>query len=149
MHKTHRGLTIVSALLCAAVLLQGCGSKSSASTTPEHIRGTIQNVDGVDGGLSRNDEEFHVICRKSVAPYILDLESTRPFSGALVHDLQALLSARKKIIFSPLAQGDDYREQLAALLGQDILLVGAAIRGRHLLQEGVKTSASNVRSPGQ
>src|SRR5215467_4692566 len=32
MHKAHRGLTI----LCAAVLLQGCGSKSSASLTPEH-----------------------------------------------------------------------------------------------------------------
>jgi len=67
--------------------------------------------------LSRNGHEFQVICRKGLAPYILDVESTRRFSGALVHDLQALLSARKKIIFSPLAQGDDYREQLAALLG--------------------------------
>ena len=47
----------------------------------------------------------------------LDGESTRRFSGALVHDLQALLSARKEIVFSPLAQGDDHREQLPALLG--------------------------------
>src|SRR5215469_6630474 len=67
--------------------------------------------------LSRNGHEFQVICCKGVAPYILDVESTRRFSGALVHDLQALLSARKEIFFSPLAQGDDYREQLAALLG--------------------------------
>src|SRR5262249_35588 len=67
--------------------------------------------------LSRNGHEFQVSWRKGVAPYISDVESTRRFSGALVHDLQALLSTRKEIIFSPLAQGDDYREQLAALLG--------------------------------
>jgi hypothetical protein len=67
--------------------------------------------------LSRNGDEFQVICRYGVALYILDVESPRRFSGAFVHNLQALLSARKKVIFSPLAQGDDYREQLAALLG--------------------------------
>src|SRR5215470_18492987 len=71
----------------------------------------------LDSWLSRNGDDFQVICRKGVAPYILDVESTRRLSVALVHDLQALLSARKKIIFSPLAQGDNYREQLAALLG--------------------------------
>src|SRR4029077_9368001 len=81
------------------------------------LLGTRRGLDALHGGLSRSGDEFHVICRKSVAPYILDSESTRPFSGALVHDLQTLLSARKKIIFSPLAQGDDYREELAALLG--------------------------------
>ena len=74
-------------------------------------------MDALDGWLSRNGDDFQVICRKGVAPYILDVESKRRLSGALVHDLQALLSARKKIIFPPLAQGDDYREQLAALLG--------------------------------
>lgn len=67
--------------------------------------------------LNRNGDEFEVGCRKGVAPYILDVESTRRFSGALVHDLQALFSASKKIIFSPLPQGDDHGEQLAALLG--------------------------------
>lgn len=39
-------LTFVSALLCAAVLLQACGRESPASTTPEHVRGTIESVDG-------------------------------------------------------------------------------------------------------
>jgi hypothetical protein len=37
---------MVSAFLCAAVLLQACGNKSATSTSPEHIRGTIQSVDG-------------------------------------------------------------------------------------------------------
>jgi hypothetical protein len=46
MHNIHRRLTVLSVLLCAAVLLQACGSKSSPSTKPEHIRGTIQSVDG-------------------------------------------------------------------------------------------------------
>jgi hypothetical protein len=71
--------------------------------------------------LSRNGDEFEVICGKGVAPHILDVESTRRFSGAPVQDLQALLSAREEIIFSPLAQGDDYGEQVAALLS---LIVG-------------------------
>ncbi len=81
------------------------------------LLGTRRGLDPLDGSLSRNGNEFHVSCRKGVAPYILDAESTRRFSGALVHDLQALLPARKEIVFSPLAQGDDYREQLATLPG--------------------------------
>ena len=38
-------VTIPSALLCAAVSLQASGGKTSPSTKPEHIRGTIQSVD--------------------------------------------------------------------------------------------------------
>ena len=36
---------VPSALLCAAVALQASGGKTSPSTKPEHIRGTIQSVD--------------------------------------------------------------------------------------------------------
>src|ERR1051326_6927667 len=46
MRNTDYRLLLVSLLLSWAVLLQACASKSSASTTPEHIRGTIQSVDG-------------------------------------------------------------------------------------------------------
>jgi len=38
-------VTVPSALLCAAVSLQASGGKTSPSTKPEHIRGTIQSVD--------------------------------------------------------------------------------------------------------
>src|SRR6266481_9708997 len=61
-------------------------------------------LDAPAARLNRNGDEFEVISRKGVAPCILDVQSTRRFSGALVHDLQALFSARKKMIFSPLAQ---------------------------------------------
>jgi hypothetical protein len=46
MHNTHRRPTVASALLCAAVLLSGCGRDSSPATSPENLRGTIQSVDG-------------------------------------------------------------------------------------------------------
>src|SRR6266478_10063391 len=38
-------VTVLSASLCAAVSLQASGGKTSPSTKPEHIRGTIQSVD--------------------------------------------------------------------------------------------------------
>ena len=41
-------LTVLSALFGAAVLLQACGTRSSASTGPERIRGTIQSIDDQD-----------------------------------------------------------------------------------------------------
>ena len=37
-------VTVLPALLCAAVSLQASGGKTSPSTKPEHIRGTIQSV---------------------------------------------------------------------------------------------------------
>jgi hypothetical protein len=46
MHNSDRRLTVLSAFFCAAVLLQACGSRSSPSTNPEHIRGTVQDLDG-------------------------------------------------------------------------------------------------------
>jgi hypothetical protein len=50
MRNTHRRSTALSALLCTAIMLQGCGGKSSSSTAtaaaPERIRGTVQSVDG-------------------------------------------------------------------------------------------------------
>ena len=38
-------VTVLPALLCAAVSLQASGGNTSPSTKPEHIRGTIQSVD--------------------------------------------------------------------------------------------------------
>ena len=46
MRNARRRSTVASALLCVAVLLSACGRDSSRATTPEHIRGTIQSVDG-------------------------------------------------------------------------------------------------------
>jgi hypothetical protein len=46
MYTTHRRLTVCSLLLCTAISLEACGGKSSASAGPEHIRGTIQSLDG-------------------------------------------------------------------------------------------------------
>jgi Domain of unknown function (DUF5666) len=47
MHNAHRRFTVLSALLSAAVLLQACGKGSAASSnTADHIRGTIESLDG-------------------------------------------------------------------------------------------------------
>src|SRR5260370_38359414 len=46
MHNIQRRWTVGLALFYTAALLQACGSKSSASTAPEHIRGSIQSIDG-------------------------------------------------------------------------------------------------------
>jgi hypothetical protein len=46
MRKTHRRLTVLGALFCAAILFQACGHRSAGSTSPEHIRGTVQSLDG-------------------------------------------------------------------------------------------------------
>jgi len=46
MKNAPRRSTVASALLCAAIVLSACGRDSSRATTPEHIRGTIQSVDG-------------------------------------------------------------------------------------------------------
>jgi hypothetical protein len=47
MHDTHRGCAIFSAFFCTALLLQACGgNRPAASTSSDHIRGTIQRVDG-------------------------------------------------------------------------------------------------------
>jgi hypothetical protein len=46
MHNTHRSFTR-SAFLFAAVLMQACANRSSsASSNPDHIRGTIRSLDG-------------------------------------------------------------------------------------------------------
>jgi hypothetical protein len=48
MSNTHHRLAVLSTLLCTAVLLQACGNRSSisTSTSSEHIRGTVQSLDG-------------------------------------------------------------------------------------------------------
>jgi hypothetical protein len=48
MIQPHRRFSVLSTLLCTAVLLQACGNRSSASTSTssEHIRGTVQSLDG-------------------------------------------------------------------------------------------------------
>jgi Domain of unknown function (DUF5666) len=48
MHNAHRRLTVLLALavLATSVLLQACGHRTAASTAPEHIRGTVQSLDG-------------------------------------------------------------------------------------------------------
>lgn len=45
MRNTDRQHIVLAALLCAAVLLQACSRKSAVGST-EHIRGTVQNLDG-------------------------------------------------------------------------------------------------------
>ena len=46
MHNTHRRFAVLLAFFCSAALLQACGTRSSASTSPDHIRGTVQSLDG-------------------------------------------------------------------------------------------------------
>jgi hypothetical protein len=47
MHDTYRRSAVLLGFLCLAVLLQqACGNRSSASTSPDHIRGTVQSLDG-------------------------------------------------------------------------------------------------------
>ena len=45
MRNNHRNLTSLAALFSTALLFQAC-SKSSPSAQPEHVRATIQSVDG-------------------------------------------------------------------------------------------------------
>jgi hypothetical protein len=45
-HNAHQRLTVPLALLCSAIVLQGCGPKSSPSIAAERIRGTVQSLDG-------------------------------------------------------------------------------------------------------
>jgi Domain of unknown function (DUF5666) len=44
--RIRRRLAVLSAFFCTAVLLPACGNKSSESTSPDHIRGTVQRLDG-------------------------------------------------------------------------------------------------------
>ena len=46
MHNTHRRVAVLLAFFCMAALLQACGRRSSAATSPAHIRGTVQSLDG-------------------------------------------------------------------------------------------------------
>ena len=44
MRNTCYRLTVLSALFCTAVLLQACSRGSATSTSPAHIRGTVQSL---------------------------------------------------------------------------------------------------------
>ena len=46
MHDTHRRATVLSAFVCTALLLQACGNRPSAATSSDHVRGTVQSLDG-------------------------------------------------------------------------------------------------------
>lgn len=46
MLNIHRRFAVLWAVFCAAVLSQGCGHRSSVSTSRDHIRGTVQSLDG-------------------------------------------------------------------------------------------------------
>jgi ABC-type enterochelin transport system substrate-binding protein len=46
MHNTRRRLAVPLAFFCMAALLQACGNRSSASTSQDHVRGTVQSLDG-------------------------------------------------------------------------------------------------------
>ena len=46
MHNSRRRFAVLSAFVCLAVLLQACGNRSSASTSQDHVRGTVQSLDG-------------------------------------------------------------------------------------------------------
>jgi hypothetical protein len=60
MHNTHPRLTVVSAFFCGAVLLQACGNRSSESTSPDHIRGTVQSLDGQVLTVATSSGPVHV-----------------------------------------------------------------------------------------
>ena len=46
MHNTHRRFAVLLGFFSMAVLLQACGNRSSASTSQDHVRGTVQSLDG-------------------------------------------------------------------------------------------------------
>jgi hypothetical protein len=46
MHNAHRRFTVLSACFCTAVLLQACSHRSSAAIGADHIRGTVESLDG-------------------------------------------------------------------------------------------------------
>jgi hypothetical protein len=46
MRNTYCKLTVLLAVCCTAVQLEACASRSAASASPEHIRGTVQSLDG-------------------------------------------------------------------------------------------------------
>ena len=46
MHNTRRRFAVLLAFCCMAALLQACGNRSSASTSSDHVRGTVQSLDG-------------------------------------------------------------------------------------------------------
>ena len=46
MRNTHRKLSVLSTVCFMAVLLPACGGKSTPSSSQDHIRGTVQSLDG-------------------------------------------------------------------------------------------------------
>jgi hypothetical protein len=46
MHNTRRKLAVLVAVCCMAAMLQACGNRSSAATSSDHVRGTVQSLDG-------------------------------------------------------------------------------------------------------
>ena len=47
MHTTHRRFSVLTSCIGAAALLAACGGRAAAPTGPEHIRGTLEGVDGL------------------------------------------------------------------------------------------------------
>jgi hypothetical protein len=45
IYDDHRNLTRACAFFCTAILLQACGTGAAVSTSAEHVRGTVENVD--------------------------------------------------------------------------------------------------------
>src|SRR5260370_24270138 len=65
----------------------------------------------------RNSNQFQIVRRKHFPFRVLHFQSAHGFSGAFVQNLKTFLAAGEEITFSPLAQSNDDREQLSALLG--------------------------------
>ena len=73
-------------------------------------------MDGVEVRSIRNSNQFQIVRRKDFRFRVVYLHS-KGLSGAFVQNLKTFLAAGEEIIFSPLTQSDDHREQLSAFWG--------------------------------
>ena len=55
-------------------------------------------------------------------------------AGFIVYKHRMLLAASKAVVLAPLPQGHNDRKQVQSLLGEDVFLVGATVRGRRRVQ---------------
>ena len=66
MHNNHRRLTVITTLLSMTLLLQAC-SKPSPSSQSQHVRGTIQSLDGQVLTVATSDGSVRVQLAPSTA----------------------------------------------------------------------------------
>src|SRR5229473_4622471 len=94
----------------------------------------------------RNSDQLQIVRRKDFPFRVLHFQPTRGLSGAFVQNLKTFLSAGKEMIFSPLAQSNDDREQLSAFLGQGVFLVGTAVGSWYLFHDSERNQLLEARA---